>query len=225
MSDVESRAGHSYRKRRSRDFVDSVHHVESPAMRDALIALQRAGMPSIQLAPGDGAALAVLLRAAGARRVVEIGTLSGYSALWILRALPADGKLWTLEADPGHAAVAQGVLARAGALGRVEVVVGPGLESLPRIEHHGPFDAVFIDADKRSYPAYAEWSLANLRSGGLIIADNAFLFGHLVGHEPSERASAEEIEAMQRFHRLISERCELSACLPTPDGLAVAIVP
>ncbi len=225
MADPQSRAGSSYSEPAVRELVDGLHHVESPAMRDALQSMERTGMPAIQIGPGDGAILTVLLAASGARRVVEIGTLSGYSALWIERALPPEGHLWTLESDPDHARVARGVLARAGLSERVTVLEGPALDVLPTLEPEGPFDAVFVDADKRSYPAYGRWALANLRAGGLVIADNAFLFGYLAGREPDARADAEAIASMRAFHELLAQRCPISACIPTPDGLAVGVVP
>ncbi len=96
---------------------------------------------------------------------------------------------------------------------------------LPTIKHLGPFDAVFIDADKEGYPAYAEWALENVRSGGLVLADNAYLFGYLAGREPTARASAEDIAAMRRFHRMLAARCTHATVIPTPDGLAVGVVP
>ena len=164
------------------------------------------------------------MAAIGARRVVEIGTLAGYSALWILRGLAADGRLWTIEANPEHAAAARRAFEEAGDGDRVEVIEGPGLDCLPTIEDNGPFDAVFIDADKRSYPAYGQWALDNVRPGGLILADNAYLFGYLAGREPDDRASIEDIEAMRRFHHLIAGACPRRACLPTPDGLLVGMV-
>ncbi len=225
MADPSSRQGSSYEEPEIREFIDELYHPEDEAMRIAVAAIRGAGLPAIQIGPGDGAILALLLAAVGARRVVEIGTLSGYSALWMLRALPTDGHLWTLEADPHHAEVARRVLGGPETAGRVLLVEGPALETLPGLEPDGPFDAVFIDADKTSYPAYAEWALANLRPGGLLAADNAFLFGYLVGRAPDGRADADEIAAMRRFHRLIAERCPTRACLPTPDGLAVALAP
>jgi len=224
VADPSSRQGAAYQSEEIREYIDRLHHVEDDAMGDAVRAIGRNRLSPIQIGPGDGAAIAAILTAAGARRVVEIGTLTGYSALWILRALPPDGHLWTLEADPAAAAAARGVFERAGELDRVTVVEGPALRSLERLESEGPFDAVFIDADKTSYPEYALWAFAHLRQGGVLMADNAFLFGYLAGREPDGRASAAQIDAMRRFHQLLAERCPARACLPTPDGLAVAVL-
>lgn len=223
MADTDSRSGSSYHQPAIREFVDGLHHDESPAMRHAVQAIADEGMPAIQVGAGDGAALATLLATGGARKVVEIGTLSGYSALWMLRAIPADGHLWTLEASAHHARVARQVLTDAGAGDRIQILEGPALDRLPDLEPHAPFDAVFIDADKTSYPAYGRWALDHLRPGGLVIADNAFLFGYLAGREPDDRASQTDIAAMQEFHRLIAERCPIRCCLPTPDGLLVGV--
>jgi caffeoyl-CoA O-methyltransferase len=223
MADTDSRSGSSYHQPAIRTFVDELHHGESVAMRRAIEAIAAEGMPAIQVGAGDGAALATLLAAASARKVVEIGTLSGYSALWMLRAIPSDGRLWTIEASPHHARVARGILNDSGLADRVEVLEGAALDRLPDLEPHAPFDAVFIDADKTSYPAYGRWALDHLRPGGLVIADNAFLFGYLAGREPDDRASRTEIEAMQRSHRLIAEHCAIRCCLPTPDGLLVGV--
>lgn len=222
MADASSRDGGDYRTPAVLEYVDRLHHADSGPMRGALAAIVGGGLPSIQVGPGDGAAMAVLLAAAGARRVVEIGTLSGYSALWLLRALPADGRLWTLEASPAHAAAARRVLAGDD---RVEVVEGPALETLPAVATHGPFDAVFVDADKTAYPEYVEWALGNLRPGGLVLADNAYLFGFLAGRAPAPRAGAAEIAAMRRCHQLVAAHCPLRCCLPTPDGLLVGVTP
>lgn len=172
-------------------------------------------MPEIQLGPAEGRLLEVLLRLAGARKIVEIGTLAGYSALWIARALPEDGHLWTIEADSGHAAVARDVIADAGCAEKVTVMEGDALEVLPKLSDYGPFCGVFIDADKARYDRYGRWATANLRTGGLLIGDNAYLFGHLL-------EDRDDAKAMRRFHEEMAADY-LSLCVPTPDGLAVGV--
>jgi len=147
--------------------------------------------------------------------VVEVGTLAGYSAIRIARALPADGKLFTIELDPRHAEVARNAIAVAGQSATVEVLVGAGVDVLPTLEKHGPFDAVFIDADKRSYDAYGRWAAKNLRTGGLLLGDNAYLFGKLLDQDP-------EAEAMRRFHEEAVKAFD-TTCIPTPDGLLLGI--
>ncbi|HTR49237.1 MAG TPA: class I SAM-dependent methyltransferase, partial [Kofleriaceae bacterium] len=143
------------------------------------------------------------------------GTLVGYSAIHLARALPAGGKLWSVEYEPRHAEIARQNLARAGLAERATVVVGAGRDVLPTLVSHGPFDVVFIDADKINYDHYGAWAIANLRAGGLVIGDNAFLFGELMDDTDRGRA-------MRRFHESVAAACD-SVCIPTPDGLVVGI--
>src|SRR6185312_6614747 len=138
-----------------------------------------AGLPDIQVAALDARHLEVLARASGARRAVEIGTLGGYSGVAILRGLAADGELDTIDSEPRHAEVARESFRRAGFADRARVHVGLALDVLPRLERRGPFDLVFIDADKEGYPRYLDWAAQNLRPGGIVLLDNAFLFGDL----------------------------------------------
>ncbi|MFH8606078.1 O-methyltransferase [Streptomyces sp. NPDC018029] len=143
------------------------------ALRDS----DAAGLPHINVAPNQGKLLHLLAQTQGARRILEIGTLGGYSTIWLARALPADGRLITLEHSPQHAAVARGNLARAGLDKLVEVRIGPALDSLTalgaeHVAHAAPFDLVFIDADKVNNAHYLEWSLKLTRPGSLIILDN-----------------------------------------------------
>jgi len=174
-------------------FAESHLHPPDAALRDALEDATAAGMPEIQVSAGQGALLGVLTRAIGARRVLEIGTLGGYSTIWIARALPADGELTSLEIDPRHAAVARRSVERAGPVCRVEVVVGPALETLPGViaRSAGPFDMVFIDADKENAKAYFDLARGATRPGGLIIVDNAVRRGELSNassDDPATRA-------------------------------------
>jgi predicted O-methyltransferase YrrM len=139
----------------------------------ALRRASEAGLRSIQVPPEGGRLLGILARTVGARRILEIGTLGGYSAIHLARALPEDGRLITLELDPHHAEVARENLHAAGLADRVEVRLGPALDTLPDLAAEAPFDLAFIDADKESYPAYLDWCLRLVRPGGLIVADNA----------------------------------------------------
>ena len=138
-------------------------------------------MPAIQVGPSEGRLLYLLMKLAGASKVVEVGTLAGYSAIHLARALPPGGHLWSVEYEPHHAEVARKNLAAAGVGDRVTVLVGAGRDVLPTLEKHGPFDAVFIDADKVNYDHYGRWAIEHLRPGGLVLGDNAYLFGELVG--------------------------------------------
>ena len=215
MADADSRAGQRYATPQILNWAARTHHPRDPRLDRAFTAPGRHGMPEIQVGPAEGRLLEMLLRFSGARRVVEIGTLAGYSALWMLRALPEDGHLWTLEADPEHAEVAREVFHDAGVTDRVTVLVGDAMESLPKLSDSGPFCAAFIDADKARYDQYGRWATENLRDGGLLLGDNAYLFGDLL--DDSETASA-----MRRFHEDMAEHYR-SVCIPTPDGLAVGV--
>jgi caffeoyl-CoA O-methyltransferase len=221
MADEMSRGGARYESEAITAFLDELYGREDEAMRQALAELERPGIPAIQVSARDGATLALLMRLANARRVVEIGTLTGYSALWLLRGMAANGHLWTLEANPVHAAAARRVLAGEG--DRVTVLEGPALATLPGLTAHGPFDAVFIDADKVGYAAYGRWALDHLRPGGLVVADNAYVFGYLAGREPDARASAEAIAAVRALHEMLAAECSAAVTLSTADGLAVGV--
>ena len=155
-------------------YIENLFLPQDPALTAALADSAAAGLPEIAVSPPQGKLLTVLARAIGARRILEIGTLGGYSAICLARALPAGGRLVTLELNPTHAAVARANVARAGLAERVEVRVGPAVESLAHLAAEGgpPFDLIFIDADKPSYVAYLEGSLPLARPGALIIADN-----------------------------------------------------
>ena len=215
MADPSSRAGERYASAQILEYAARTHHPADPALLRAFEAPARHGMPEIQLGPAEGRLLELLLRLAGAKKVVEIGTLAGYSALWIARALPPGGHLWTIEADRRHAGVAAEVIGEAGLGDRVTVVADEALAVLPKLSDSGPFCAVFLDADKGRYDIYGRWATENLRPGGLLIGDNAYLFGRLLDQ-------SEDAQAMRRFHEEMASNYR-SVCVPTPDGLAVGI--
>ncbi len=184
-------------------------------------AMVQAGMPEIFINPEEGRLLQVLLRAIGARRVLELGTLGGYSAIWMGRGLPPDGRLITVELDPARAELAREHIARAGLSDRVEVRVGDAAHLLDGLAAEGPFDAVFIDADKEGYPRYLEWCEANVRSGGLVIADNAFKRGRVLESDSQDP----EVAGIQEFNRRVAHNPRLtSIVVPTRDGVAIALV-
>jgi predicted O-methyltransferase YrrM len=213
MSDDDSRTGARYTTPELLDYVTRTHAAHDPALARAFDVPE--GIPRIQVSPTEGKFLGMLLRFVGAKKVVELGTLIGYSAIHMARALPAGGQLWTIEYEQRHADVARANIAAAGLADRVTIVVGSAREQLPKLEPHGPFDAVFIDADKESYDVYGRWALQHLRPGGLVIGDNAYVFGELMND--SERG-----RAMRAFHELVAAGCD-SVCVPTPDGLVVGI--
>ncbi len=148
------------------------------ALQAALADSEAAGLPPISVSPNQGKLLELLAHTQGARRTLEIGTLGGYSTIWLARALPADGRLTTLELSSKHAEVARVNLERAGIGAQVEILVGPALETLARLT--GPFDLIFIDADKENYPGYFDRAVRLSRPGTLIIADNVVRGGNIV---------------------------------------------
>jgi predicted O-methyltransferase YrrM len=152
------------------------------ALEAALTMSDAAGLPAINVAPNQGKLLMLLAKMAGARRILEIGTLGGYSTIWLARALPADGRLVTLEYEPHHAEIARVNIARAGLGDIVDIRVGPALESLAVLEREGegPFDLVFIDADKPNNPHYLDWALKFSRPGTVIVADNVVRDGTIL---------------------------------------------
>jgi caffeoyl-CoA O-methyltransferase len=204
------------------DYVSRLYLPEDELLADIRARSAAAGLPDIQVAALDARHLEVLARLAGARRAVEVGTLGGYSGVALLRGMGAGGQLDTVEIDPRHADIARESFRRAGLADRARVHLGPALEVLPRLAPLGPFDLVFIDADKEAYPRYLDWAAANLRPGGLVLLDNAFLFGHLPERPTGERAAS--IEAMQSVHQALARGGRFHATvLPTGEGLAVGV--
>ena len=173
----------------------------------ALAANQAAGLPAIDVAPNQGKLLNLFAKMIGAKRILEIGTLGGYSTLWLAKALPDDGQLITLEFQPHHAAVAVENIRRAGLDDRVSVLVGPALQSLPQLAASAPFDLVFIDADKQNNPAYLEWALTYSRPGTLIIGDNVVRNGKVADGDTTDW----NIQGVRNFLRLIGNDPRLEA--------------
>ena len=191
---------------------------------ETLLALReeadRTGLPPIAISADTGRLLQVLLRAIGARRVLEVGTLGGYSAIWMARALPADGHLLSLEMDDRHVAFARRYIERAGVETLVDVRVGRALDVLPSLDGER-FDAVFLDADKAPLPTYLEWALRLVRRGGLIIADNALWGGRV--YDPS--VDDEATRGVREFNRRFASDPRITGIIvPTHDGVAVGVV-
>lgn len=213
MADDDSRAGSRYATRPILDWCAQTHAPHDAALARAFATPD--DVPAIMVGPSEGRLLALFCQLVGARKVVEVGTLVGYSTIHMARALAPGGHLWSIEFEPRHAAIARDNVAAAGLADRVTVLEGAGVDVLPTLEPHGPFDVVFIDADKVNYDRYGTWALANLRPGGLVLGDNAFLFGELM--DDSDRG-----RAMRAFHELLAKHCD-SVNIPTPDGLALGI--
>jgi predicted O-methyltransferase YrrM len=199
-----------------------------PALEAALTSSTAAGLPAISVSPTQGKLLHVLARVQGARRILEIGTLGGYSTIWLARALPAGGRLISLEIDPRHADVAQTNLDRAGLSSAVEIRLGPALDTLPKLvtEGRGPFDLIFIDADKPGYADYLKWSLRLARKGTLIIADNVVRKGAVADPESTD----ENVQGIWKFNEaLAAEKRVTTTVMQTVgskgyDGLALILV-
>jgi len=194
------------------------------ALSAAQEASRAAGLPDIAVAPNQGKLLHLMARMVGARRILEVGTLGGYSAIWLARALPEGGKLVTLEFSAKHADVARANIARAGLADKVEVIVGPAIESLPKLA--GPFDLVFIDADKASNADYFQWAVKLARQGTVIVVDNVVREGKIV-----ETGSTDEaVRGVRRLNEAIAAEPRVSATtiqtvgVKGHDGLMIAVM-
>jgi predicted O-methyltransferase YrrM len=213
-----------HRKSKAEEFVEAVYCPETPQRQAVLERLRQDDKEGINVSAHEGSLLQLLLRAIQARSVLEIGTLYGYSTLWMAECLGDDGRLITLEANPAHALVARQVFSQSICRDRIELVEGPALEWM-QSHSERTFDAVFIDANKSAYPDYLRLAMEMTREGGLIIADNCYLFGHVYG-EPfaNDQISDAVKERMREFHRMLSQEPRFfSTIIPTRQGLAVAI--
>jgi len=202
--------------------------VPSDDVLDAALASSSAnGLPAINVAPNQGKLLNVLARSIGAKRILEIGTLGGYSTIWLARALAADGKLITLEYEPKHADVARANIERAGLSHLVEIRLGKAIDTLPRIAAEGgaPFDFVFIDADKPGNADYFAWAVKLTRVGGLIIVDNVVRKGAVLEKDGDANAQGARrlFEAMAREPRMSSTAVQTVGSKGY-DGFAIAVV-
>jgi predicted O-methyltransferase YrrM len=178
------------------------------------------GLPAIHVKPEEGRFLQFLVRACGARKVLEIGTLGGYSGIWIVRGLPPGGKLFTLEVEPVHAEIAHQHFEAAGLEDRIEIRVGEARQLLQELSNEAPFDFVFIDADKPGLPDYLDWAIENIRLVGVIAVHNAFRQGSVVGlSEPDANT-----EIMQAFNKKFAQEERLvSTIYPAGDGTLVGV--
>jgi len=206
------------------DYVEGLFEPRDEVLEAALRASAAAGLPDIQITANQGKFLQMLARLTGARRILEIGTLGGYSTIWLARALAPGGRLITLEYEPKHAEVARANLARAGLAGAAEVRVGAALDTLPRLE--GPFDLTFIDADKVNTPEYFAWAVRLSRPGSVIVVDNVVRDGALADASSNDVA----VQAMRRFLEAAAQEPRVSMTVMQTvggkgyDGFAIALV-
>ncbi len=211
---------------------------EDEGLQAALTAAEQEGLPAIQISPIQGKLLQLLAVACHAQKILEIGSLAGYSGIWLARSLPTGGRLITLEVDPHHADVVRRSFARAGVADRTEVRVGRALELLPHLENEAPFDLVFIDADKQPYPQYLEWALRLTRPGSIIVADNTirdgkgFSMGNgegLTNVADYNSSTKEYVEGIVEYNkRIASDPRLVSVALPMDDeytdGFSISVV-
>lgn len=182
------------------DYLEDLYVHSDSVLESAIQTSAAAGLPGIQVTPSQGMLLHILARMQKAGKILEIGTLGGYSTIWLARALPEGGRLLSLEAEPSHAAVARANLENAGLSGKVEVRVGRAIETLPGVAERGegPFDLIFIDADKMSIAEYFTWALRLSRPGSLIIVDNVVRKGAVIDAQSDDPA----VQGVRRFNEL-----------------------
>ena len=199
-------------------YLGRVFKPEDAVLREIRERSLTAGLPEIQVGSMDALHLEVLTRAVGAEKAVEIGTLGGYSGTAIARGLADGGRLHTFELEQKHADLARESFRKAGVLDRVRIHVGPAIDRLPECETDAPFDLVFIDADKESYPEYLAWAARHLRVGGVVLGDNAFAFGEIVDGRGAGPV------ALRRFNEELAQGGRFRATmLPTGEGLAMGV--
>lgn len=210
------------------DYIVSSLFEADPALDAVLAANREQGLPAIDVSAAQGKLLSLLVRIRGAKRVLEIGTLGGYSTIWMARGLPADGKVVTLELDPHHAKVARSNFERAGVSGKIDLRIGPALQSLAALdsENAGPFDLIFIDADKPNNPNYLDWAMKLSRPGTVIVCDNVIRDGAVVKHNSGD-ANVEGARAAFSFiggDKRLDGTAIQTVGAKGYDGFAVAIV-
>ncbi len=205
-------------------YLEETFHPEDSVLEEVRLRSFAAGLPKIQVGEMDGLHLAVLAASLQPRNIVEIGTLGGYSGIHLARSLLPGGKLYTFEYDPKHARVARESFEDAGLSSSVEVHLGAALENLPKIEKEGPFDLVFIDADKPNYPRYLSWAEKNIRVGGMIIGDNTFGWGMLTDTSFASEDDRLSIMGIRQFNESLAKNPAFkTTILPTGEGLTVAV--
>jgi predicted O-methyltransferase YrrM len=199
-------------------YVTELFAVEDPVLKAIRERHAEAGLPAIHISPDEGKLLHLLLLAIEATTVLEIGSLGGYSGVWLARALPPSGRLTTIEKDPRHAALARRAYDEAGVGRQVRVIEGVALDVLPTLRPG--FDAVFVDADKEPLPQYFDWSMRLLRRGGLLLCDNSFNHGAVV--DPADRSPT--AEGVRAFNTLAAADPRLvSTVVPVRDGLLIGL--
>lgn len=205
-------------------YIQKVFAPEDEGLKAIRARLREKGREGVNVSPVEGKILQFLVTAFQCKKVVEVGALYGYSATWIARALPADGKLYTIEKDEYCVEQTKQSLKECGVAERVEVLAGDWSTRLPELNIKGPFDLVFIDANKNGYFEILNWAMANVRKGGLIVGDNTLLFGAAKHDVKPEDVSTEAWVAMRTFNQTLSDPSRfVSIMLPTSEGMTLAI--
>ena len=200
------------------DYVEDTFVREDSVLAFVRQETARHGLPQINLQPHEARMIQLFVLMNAASKVVEVGTLAGYSAIWIARALPDDGKLITIEKSSVHAKLARKHIERAGLSDKVSVLQGDGRQILKKLAVDAPFDLMFIDADKANYPHYLEWAAEHLRIGGAVMADNAFWNGHILAPE------SEDDFGLVTFNRALAEHPQFeSTIIEVGDGIALGV--
>jgi caffeoyl-CoA O-methyltransferase len=210
------------------NYIGDLFHLQDEALEATEKSIKENKIPQISISPNQGKFLQLLALLCNASKILEIGTLAGYSTIWLARALPAKGKLITLELDPKHATVAQQNIDRAGLTEKVSIRLGKAMETLPLLEKEsiGPFDMIFIDADKQPYAEYFQWALRLSRPGTLIVADNVVRDGKVL----DEKSNDDAVNGVRCFNKMLADCSDVTGLiiqtvgLKEYDGMALAIV-
>jgi predicted O-methyltransferase YrrM len=210
------------------DYIRDLVGIEDDILKSTFNSTQEANIPPISVSANQGKFLQVLAKTCNAKKILEVGTLVGYSTIWMARALPKNGKLISLEFEPLHARVAKNNIEKAGLSAIVDIRVGKAIDLLPQLEsnNEGPFDMIFIDADKPPYAEYFQWALKLSRPGTLIIADNVIRDGRVM----DPKSPDEMVQGARRFNALLARTPEVTATIiqtvgsKMHDGMAIAVV-
>src|SRR5688572_27351076 len=210
------------------DYINDLFVKEDQALLNVTASIEDEGIPAISVSPNQGKFLHLLAKMVNAKKILEMGTLAGYSTIWMARALPPDGKLITLEFDPKHAEVARKNIKGAKLISLVDIRIGKALDLLPQIEAAGeaPFDMIFIDADKPPYTEYFQWAVRLSRPGTLIVTDNVIRDGKVLDNNSED----ENVIGVQRFNKMLAANKAVNATIiqtigeKDHDGMAIAVV-
>lgn len=204
------------------NYITSLFAQEDEALSQVITSL-REDEAHMQISPTEGKTLHTLVKMIGAIKIIELGTLGGYSSIWMARAMDAGSKLYAIEIDYKKKDRILNNLNKCNVADKVELIIGKALNILPELEAYGPFDMIFIDADKANYLNYLDWAEKNIRKGGLIVGDNTFLFGAVYG-DNSKDINPDTIKTMKEFNARLSNKDKYtSIILPTAEGMTIAV--